>query len=82
MSEVVPVANKVKVSVHKNCVTPENVLPQHDDGSQTKCEHLVYLSVPKAGGDGILLGVTESAEAAEQIASALNFVFGLVHTHQ
>lgn len=44
-------------------------------------EFLVYLSVPAAGGDGLLLGVTETEEAAEAIASQLNLVFGLVHTH-
>lgn len=44
-------------------------------------EFLVYLSVPVAGGDGLLLGVTETEEAAEAIASQFNSLFGLTHTH-
>lgn len=82
MSEVVHVANKIKAIVHRNCVTPDNALHAgEDNGINERCEFLVYLSVPKAGGDGILLGVAETEEAAETIASAFNFVFSLVHTH-
>ena len=34
-------------------------------------EHLIFLEVPAAGGDGMLLGVVDSLEAAKAIASAL-----------
>jgi hypothetical protein len=72
MTDIVRTANKVKATVHVNCTGPHGSEP---------CEHLVYLSVPKMGGDGLLLGVTETPEAAEAITSALNSVFGFVHTH-
>lgn len=70
--DIVPANLKVKVTVHTHCTGPEGSPP---------CEYLVYLAVPKAGGDGLLLGVTETSEAAEHIASALNSVIGLAHTH-
>jgi hypothetical protein len=78
MSEVIPVSNKIKVSVHKNC-------PDGFDGDVYRepppCEYLVYLAVPKVGGDGLLLGVTETEEAAETIASAISLLFSTMHTH-
>lgn len=70
--DIVRTANKVKAVVHKHCP---------DESGDTKCEHLVYLTVPAAGGDGLLIGVTETELAAETIASALNSMFGFVHTH-
>ena len=75
--DVVHAKNQIKVTVHKNCVpdgTPGETISE-------RCEYLVYLTVPKMGGDGLLIGVTETPEAAETIASALNTVFGFVHTH-
>lgn len=72
--DIVHVANKLKVAVHKRC--PDTVVESAD-----VCEYLIYLSVPKAGGDGMLLGVTETEEAAEAIASTLNLVLSLAHTH-
>lgn len=75
MSQVLPVASKLKVAVHPNCKDSPT-----GDGSKV-CEYLVYLSVPKAGGDGLLLGVTETEEAAEAIASTLNLVLSNAHNH-
>ncbi len=77
MSDPVHVVNKIKATVHSNCQAKD----PGNARSEIVCEYLVYLTVPKAGGDGILLGVSETPEAAEAIASALNSVFGLVHTH-
>lgn len=77
--DIVHVANKVKVSVHKNCPTGDTA--PLDTSGHPVCEFLIYLTVPKAGGDGMLLGVCETEEAAETITSALNTVFGLIHTH-
>jgi hypothetical protein len=77
MTEIVHVANKVKATVHSNCQFKEPGNVQ----SEMVCEYLVYLAVPKMGGDGLLLGVTETSEAADAIASALNSIFGMVHTH-
>lgn len=77
MSDPVRVANKVKATVHRDC----HEVVAGDGAGKEHCEYLVYLSVPKAGGDGILLGVSETPEAADAIASALNSVFGMVHTH-
>lgn len=79
MSHTVPVANKLKAVVQKQCqpITDldDNVIGERD------CEHLVYLTVPAAGGDGLLLGVTDSEQAAEAIASSFNLLFGTAHTH-
>lgn len=77
MPDIVPIANKVRVSVSKNCTA----IPQIDGAAVEACEHLIYLTVPRMGGDGILLGVTETAEAAETIASALSLLLSTAHTH-
>jgi len=70
---VVLYSNKIAVRIHKNCTT---------DGSQVeRCEHLVYLAIPSAGGDGLLLGVVETEQAAEVIASAFTSLFGSMHSH-
>jgi hypothetical protein len=78
MSNSVHVVNKIRATVHTDC---HEIVAGDGTGTTQHCEYLVYLTVPKAGGDGILLGVSETPEAAEAIASALNSVFGLAHTH-
>lgn len=42
-----------------------------------RVEQLIWLRVPAAGGDGILLGVCESQQAAVEIGSALQRLFDL-----
>lgn len=51
----------VKVSMETNC--PNGYPP---------CEHLIWLRVPAAGNDGMLLGAVESRLAAETITAALD----------
>lgn len=82
MDAIVPVAQRVKATVHRNCVGSDNARAAgEDNGATEKCEFLVYLAVPSAGGDGILLGVAETEGAAETIASVLNSVLSLAHAH-
>ncbi len=45
------------------------------------CEHLISLTAPAAGGDGMLLGVVESKQAAEAIASSLSKLLALISDH-
>lgn len=33
-------------------------------------EHMIWLKVPEAGNDGVLLGVCDSRQAADEIAGA------------
>lgn len=45
-------------------------------------EHLIFLEVPAAGGDGMLLGVVDSLEAAKAIASALRSLLSRAGTNE
>lgn len=57
----------IQVRVEKNCPL-----------GREACEHLLSIAVPSAGGDGMLLGVVDSEEAAHKIALAFERLFDLV----